>query len=629
MKKNLRGAYMNFAHDRAGDWAWLRDWQPSVVRLMLHGSHTDPNSVDVNRIHRVHETVPGALLLLRVWDVDDRNGEAHRAMAANPIAEAGKQLDWWARVFDRISVPRGHLIAGLNNEVNPATMGAALYAYTERACRLGTQREIRLGAGVFSVGNPGKPGEGPFDMTYFARLEDVMLLGDHVWLFHEYMQPEGMYAVWTDDEGHERHDFGNLINRHTHWPSKRVKKIIAEWGIDGLLFGRHPHPQYGNSGWKHFPELWTPERYADEYVACCQVADESVIAICPFMSDNPDQTGKWWSFDVLPAYGELLARKHLCEIDVQPSTPTTVYIPVASGPPQAQPPQPGGVPVLVHPVADARYRAVTQRWGENPDYYKQYSVDGVPLRGHNGQDFGAPIGTKIVAVDDGAIVETAFDPDGYGTYVKIRHAWGESLYAHLNNRAVDLRSVRRGELVGLSGDSGKVTGAHLHFGLRVAPFNRQDGWGGYTDPAPYLAGRDAPAHNPQEDIWAIVRAAAAEFDVDADLFTSLVMAESSGRADAVSPAGAKGLGQITDPTWAEWSARIGAGRDPYNPRQNARVGAAFLRWCLDQTGSNRIKALVAYNWGLGNLRSGAEIPLETRIYAYSVIHGADLLKALT
>lgn len=348
MKKNLRGAYLNFAHDRSEDWNWLRDWQPSVVRLMLPGSHTDPNSVDVQRIRRVHETAPDALIVLRVWDVDDRNHEAHMAMVANPVAEAGKQLDWWARVFDRVTVPRGRLIAGLNNEVNPHQMGAPLYAYTERACLLGTQREIRLGCGVFSVGNPGKTGEGPFDMAYFARLEDAMLSGDHVWIVHEYMQPEGMYAVWTDDEGHERRDFGNLINRHTYWPSKRVKKIIGEWGVDGLLFGRHPHPQYGNSGWKNFPELWTPERYADEYVACCKVADESVIAICPFMSDNPDQTGRWWSFDVLPAYGELLERKQACEIEVQPSTPSTVYIPVVGGP--VLPTPTGPVAIVITPA---------------------------------------------------------------------------------------------------------------------------------------------------------------------------------------------------------------------------------------------------------------------------------------
>lgn len=60
---------------------------------------------------------------------------------------------------------------------------------------------------------------------------------------------------------------------------------------------------------------------------------------------------------------------------------------------------------------------------------------------------------------------------------------------------------------------------------------------------------------------------------------------------------------------------------------NLRAGAAYLRWCLDQTG-DRVKALVAYNWGLGNLRSGQATPLATRIYAYSVVHGADLLRAV-
>jgi soluble lytic murein transglycosylase-like protein len=80
-------------------------------------------------------------------------------------------------------------------------------------------------------------------------------------------------------------------------------------------------------------------------------------------------------------------------------------------------------------------------------------------------------------------------------------------------------------------------------------------------------------------------------------------------------------------TWAEFSTKVGAS-DPFNARDNARVGAAYLKWCLSQTSNERVKALVAYNWGIGNLRSGAETPLETRIYAYSVVHGADLLKAV-
>jgi len=73
---NRRGAYMAFEHDRPEDWRWLAAWQPSVVRLMLNGKYTDPASVSVDRIRRGHQTVPGALILLRCWDVDDRRGVA-------------------------------------------------------------------------------------------------------------------------------------------------------------------------------------------------------------------------------------------------------------------------------------------------------------------------------------------------------------------------------------------------------------------------------------------------------------------------------------------------------------------------------------------------------------------------
>lgn len=320
MKQNVRGAYMTFAHDRAQDWDWLAKWQPNVIRLMMHGSHTDPASVDVNRIRRVHETCPAALILLRVWDVDDRNFEAHEAMVANPQAEADKQLSWWARLVDRaVGVPRNQLMAGLNNETGPEK-DAALYVYTERALARGKSFGVRCGGFVFSVGRPSLAGESQYDMPYFERLLPLFLAGDHAMLLHEYMQPEGMYAVWTDDQGNERKDYTYLIGRHKRWNMPGVKKIIAEWGIDGILWNRHPHPLYGNNGWHSFPE-WPPDRYADEYVECIRQSDDSVIGECPFLSDNGDKTGKWQSFDVLEAYAQLIARKDLCVKDVASTTP--------------------------------------------------------------------------------------------------------------------------------------------------------------------------------------------------------------------------------------------------------------------------------------------------------------------
>jgi len=359
MARNLRGAYMTFAHDRAEDWQFLRDWQPNVVRLMVQGNHNDPNSVSVPLIERVHQTCPNATILLRCWDVDDRNFEAHAAMAQDPKGEAARQVDWWASLLDRIQgVPRNQLMAGLNNETGPEKDGA-LYDYTMRALALATTRQVRLGVFVFSVGRPALTGESQYDMAYFARLEPLILANNGAVLLHEYMQPEGMYAVWTDEHGNERKDYTYLIGRHMRWPLN-VPIIIGEWSIDGLLYNRHPHPIYGNNGWHNFSE-WPPSRYADEYVECIRQASDNVIGICPFLSDNGDSTGKWKSFDVLEAYGELLKRKDLCVKD-SPTPPFTTRLPAIEAPPPA-PVEPPKEPTPM-PSGDnwARSIAFTARW---------------------------------------------------------------------------------------------------------------------------------------------------------------------------------------------------------------------------------------------------------------------------
>lgn len=338
MTRNLRGAYMDFQHDRPQDWDWLRAWQPNVIRLMVYGSHSDPNSVDVTRIRRVHDTCPDATILLRCWDVDDRNFEAHTAMVQDPKREAAKQLDWWTRVIDRCGdagVPRALLMAGLNNETGPEK-DAALLPYTQHALELGIARQVRLGVEVFSVGRPSLPGEAEYTMDTFSQLDDLILANRGARILHEYMQPEGMYAVWTDADGNERKDYTYLIGRHTRWNSN-VPIIIGEWGIDGILYNRHPDKVYGNSGWRNFKELWPPSRYADEYVECVRQASDNVIGICPYISDWSDH--KWQSFDMIDAYAELLARKDLCVKNDAPSPqPHTVHLPAIEN--GAQPTEP-------------------------------------------------------------------------------------------------------------------------------------------------------------------------------------------------------------------------------------------------------------------------------------------------
>lgn len=147
-------------------------------------------------------------------------------------------------------------------------------------------------------------------------------------------------------------------------------------------------------------------------------------------------------------------------------------------------------PITIHKAFQGMF-ALSQAFAANPDFYQQFTYDGVPLRGHNGLDFGMPVGTKIVAADTGVVTKIGEDPQGFGLFVLLRHDWGESFYAHLRFVAVQYQQkVQAQEVLGLSGNSGASLGPHLHFGLRLLPYQRTDGWGGFCDPAPFLSAGD-------------------------------------------------------------------------------------------------------------------------------------------
>jgi murein DD-endopeptidase MepM/ murein hydrolase activator NlpD len=130
---------------------------------------------------------------------------------------------------------------------------------------------------------------------------------------------------------------------------------------------------------------------------------------------------------------------------------------------------------------------VTQLFADRPEVYKQFSYEGVPLRGHNGIDFGTPNGTKLLATDDGEVVQVGYEAKGFGNFAKLSHAWGESVYAHMEKVSVkEGDKVQRGDVLGLADNTGNSSGPHLHFGVRIFPNKRGDGWGGYHDPIPFM-----------------------------------------------------------------------------------------------------------------------------------------------
>ena len=100
-------------------------------------------------------------------------------------------------------------------------------------------------------------------------------------------------------------------------------------------------------------------------------------------------------------------------------------------------------------------------------------------RPHHGTDFGARRGTPLLAANNGTVSYAGWK-GGYGRVVQIKHPGGyESFYAHQSRIRVKRgQKVKKGQIIGYVGSSGRSTGPHLHFGLKKN--------GRWADPMKYL-----------------------------------------------------------------------------------------------------------------------------------------------
>ena len=98
---------------------------------------------------------------------------------------------------------------------------------------------------------------------------------------------------------------------------------------------------------------------------------------------------------------------------------------------------------------------------------------------HAGMDIGAPSGSKVVAANNGTVIKATYS-GSYGNMVMIDHGGGiVTLYAHNTKLLVKTGDkVTRGQQIAVSGATGRVTGPHVHFEVRVN--------GEYKNPRNYL-----------------------------------------------------------------------------------------------------------------------------------------------
>lgn len=87
---------------------------------------------------------------------------------------------------------------------------------------------------------------------------------------------------------------------------------------------------------------------------------------------------------------------------------------------------------------------------------------------HSGIDLTAPTGTHIYSTGDGKIIKAGYTLGGYGKRVIVDHGFGfKTLYAHMHEIEVKVgQKVKRGELIGLVGNTGRSTAPHLHYEVR-------------------------------------------------------------------------------------------------------------------------------------------------------------------
>jgi len=142
--------------------------------------------------------------------------------------------------------------------------------------------------------------------------------------------------------------------------------------------------------------------------------------------------------------------------------------------------------------ADPRFRALFMTWRAldqletgaasipsarpivtSVNFTSGYGVRYDPFRGsaamHPGIDLAGPMGTPVYATADGVVDRSEWNNGGYGNLIEITHGQGiQTRFGHLSQRLVQAgQRIHRGQLIGLMGSTGRSTGSHLHYEVRI------------------------------------------------------------------------------------------------------------------------------------------------------------------
>ena len=139
-------------------------------------------------------------------------------------------------------------------------------------------------------------------------------------------------------------------------------------------------------------------------------------------------------------------------------------------------------------LADGAIAVPSEKPVRTAAFTSGYGVRSDPFKGgaarHMGIDLAGPVGTPIYATADGIVEEAGWNSGGYGNLVKVGHGKGiETRYGHMSAILVKAgQRVTRGQQIGRMGSTGRSTGSHLHYEVRID--------GRAVNPIPFMKSND-------------------------------------------------------------------------------------------------------------------------------------------
>ena len=427
---------------RDGDKDYMRRLSPPVIKIV------NPSA---DRVREAFQWVDSkGHVALRYHPISEQQAE----LQADPVKLGKEHAFYWItqlnttyREFDRKRLP----VMGINEPtVHTTSQARGVALYTETFLKELQPHNISAYVFNFSVGWP-REEQGRIIWDEFLYLESLINSTNSWGCVHEYWYPK-VSSGWNS--------YGNRVSR---CPMK-IRFIIGECGYTRQL-AELPQPW----GWNGNVSAAT---YADmlwEYVTL--VDPDRVFAVLPFTTSFGGS--EWASKDTAPAHNEILARRK----SFSWGKPWPKYGNVT---PDPEP----------EPEPENTYKLV---WPKMPRITQWY---GHP---HSGLDIAMVMRTPLYAMWDGIVAFVGVDEapnGGYGKYIRISHSelGFDCFFAHCDETLLQAGdSVKRGQLVALSGNTGNSTGPHLHWEVRLRERLADGKLGGYrANVGPFTRGQVDP-----------------------------------------------------------------------------------------------------------------------------------------